>query len=61
MKKKQVHLKKKLILEKMVIASLVRQPEQVVGGAAFISQANTVCNTINYTVCNTVCENHACA
>lgn len=61
MKKKQVNLKSKLILEKMVIASQVRQPENVVGGAAAVSRTNTICITINYTVCNTVCENQNCA
>ncbi len=61
MKKKKLHLEKKLVFDKTVVASLIQQPEQIIGGAAYISMANTLCNTINYTVCNTVCQNHACA
>nr|WP_295876336.1 hypothetical protein [uncultured Chitinophaga sp.] len=60
MKKKQVNLKRKLILEKNVIASL-EQPEKIIGGAAVISRPNTLCITINYTICITVCNDQNCA
>ncbi|MGN7821080.1 hypothetical protein ACTJJB_13190 [Chitinophaga sp. 22536] len=60
MKKKQVNLQPKLVLDKMVVASLVNEPEKIVGGA-IISRPNTLCLTINYTVCNTVCGNQICA
>ncbi|WP_167020472.1 hypothetical protein [Chitinophaga sp. Cy-1792] len=56
MKKKQVHLEKKLMLEKMIVASMVKQPGKIVGGAGRDTQ-NTVC----YTICATVCLGHACA
>ncbi|MBV8253408.1 MAG: hypothetical protein JO154_12440 [Chitinophaga sp.] len=61
MKKKQINLEKKLTLKKMPIASMVQQPEQILGGAALMSQPNTLCATINYTICNTVCLGHSCA